>query len=301
MRLDLSDLRLFLHVVDAGSIGQGASRAHLALASASERLRRIEADAGVALLERHPRGVRATEAGEALAHHARRLLRGHGVLRDELQAFATGARGTLRLYANTAATTGFLPRALAPWLAARPGLRIDLKERTSAEIVRAVAAGRIQAGVVADSVDPGGLHLHPVADDRLVLVVPPGHPLAAAREAAFADVLASPFVGLAPGSALQDHPDAHAAAAGRSLAFRIRVRTFEDLCLLVSQGVGVGIVPASAARRHRRRHPHRALALREPWAQRRLCVCVRDWRTLSPPMRELLVHLGASPSLGAGG
>ncbi|WP_337244223.1 LysR substrate-binding domain-containing protein [Luteimonas sp. gir] len=295
MRIDLSDLRLFLHIVDAGSISQGAAHAHLALASASERLRRIEADAGIALLERHARGVRATEAGEALAHHARRMLRRHGMLRDELQAFAAGARGTLRLYANTAAATGFLPEALAPWLAARPAVRIELKERTSAEIVRAVASGRIEAGVVADSVDAGDLHLAPVADDRLVLIVPVDHPLAAVREAAFADALALPFIGLAPGSALQDHLDAHAADAGRTFAFRIRVRTFEDLCLLVARGVGVGIVPAGAAQRYRRRHPHRAIALREPWTRRRLCVCVRDWRGLAPPMRDLLVHLGTGP------
>src|SRR5690606_25123594 len=133
MRLDLADLHLFLCIVDAGSITQGATRANLALASASERLRNIEADAGVALLQRHSRGVITTEAGEALAHHARLILRQQHLLKTELKDFSTGARGTLHLYANTAALTEFLPPRLAPWLAARPRLRIDLKERTSAE------------------------------------------------------------------------------------------------------------------------------------------------------------------------
>ena len=112
MRLDLADLRLFLCIVDAGSITQGAMQAHLALASASERLRSIEADAGVALLERHARGVVATPAGEALAHHARLILRQQALLKGELHDFATGARGTLNLYANTAALTAFLPPRL---------------------------------------------------------------------------------------------------------------------------------------------------------------------------------------------
>ena len=88
MRLDLADLRLFLCIVDAGSITQGAMQAHLALASASERLRSIEADAGVALLERHARGVVATPAGEALAHHARLILRQQALLKGELHDFA---------------------------------------------------------------------------------------------------------------------------------------------------------------------------------------------------------------------
>src|SRR5690606_39154399 len=179
MRLDLADLRLFLCVVDAGSITQGAVRANLALASASERLRSIEADAGVPLLERRHRGVATTEAGEALAHHARIILRQQALLRGELQDFAAGERGTLHLYANTAALTEFLPRQLAPWLAARPRLRIELKERTSAEIVRTIAAGLAQAGIVSDAVEPHGLRLQPVAKDHLALIVPAGHRLAA--------------------------------------------------------------------------------------------------------------------------
>jgi len=121
VRFDLADLRLFLCVLEAGSITQGAVRANLALASASERLRNIEAGAGVALLERRPRGVCATEAGEALAHHARLILRQQALLRGELHDFATGARGTLHFYANTAAMTEFLPPRLASWLADRPG------------------------------------------------------------------------------------------------------------------------------------------------------------------------------------
>ncbi len=75
MRLDLADLQLFLCIADAGSITAGAQRANLALASASERLRKMESAVGVALLERRPRGVITTEAGEALAHHARLMLR----------------------------------------------------------------------------------------------------------------------------------------------------------------------------------------------------------------------------------
>ena len=64
MRLDLADLRLFIAIVDTGSITGGAAAAHLALASASERLRKMEAEVGVPLLHRHARGVTTTEAGE---------------------------------------------------------------------------------------------------------------------------------------------------------------------------------------------------------------------------------------------
>lgn len=291
MRLDIADLHLFLCVVDAGSITQGAVRAKLALASASERLRSMEADAGVALLERRPRGIATTEAGEALAHHARLILRQQAQLRDELRDFAAGARGTLHLYANTAALTEFLPSRLAPWLAQNPRLNVELKERTSAEIVRTIAAGLAEGGIVSDAVAAENLHLLPVAKDHLMLIVPKEHRLAQFRQLQFADVLDEAFVGLSAENALQNHIDDHAKAAGRPLALRVRMKTFEGLCEMVAHGIGVGIVPQTIASRYRRRYGYRIVTLADDWARRQLCLCFRDWEGLSVSMRSLFAHL----------
>ncbi len=293
MRLGLADLHLFLSIVDAGSITQGAARANLALASASERLRRIEDDAGVALLERLPRGVVTTEAGEALAHHARLMLRQHALLKGELQDFATGARGTLQLYANTAALTEFLPSRLAPWLAQRPDLQIELKERTSADIVRTVAAGLAQAGIVSDAVQAPGLILEPVAKDHLVLIMGADHPLSLHQKLRLAELMKEPFVGLMPGNALQDHIDEQARALGHALAQRIRMKTFEGLCQMVAHGVGLGIVPEGVAKRYKRRHGFVIRPLSDEWAKRSLCLCYQDWQALPQAMKHLLRHLGA--------
>lgn len=302
MRLDLADLHLFLCIVDAGSITRGAAHANLALASASERLRNIEADAEVPLLQRHSRGVITTEAGEALAHHARLILRQQNLLKTELKDFSTGARGTLHLYANTAALTEFLPPRLAPWLAARPRLHIDLKERTSTEIITAITAGLAEAGIVSDAVDAPGLQRQAIAKDHLVLIMPAGHRLAHHRNLRLTDILNESFVGLAPGNALQDHIKQYAQAAGKPLNLRIRMKTFEGLCEMVAHGVGMGIVPQTIAQRYRRKHDYRTVVLAEDWACRQLCACFRDWRELSAPMRSLLAHLGAvpnSPHIGA--
>lgn len=303
MRLDLADLQLFLCIVDAGSITAGAARANLALASASERLRSMESAVGVALLDRRPRGVVTTEAGEALAHHARLILRQQEMLKGELHDFAVGARGTLHLYANTAALTEFLPSRLAPWLAERPRMRIELKERTSAEIVRAVASGLAEAGVVSDAVRADGLQVQAVAKDHLVLIAATEHAFSQRKKVGFSEVLDLPFVGLAQGSALQDHIDDHARAAGRPLDLRIRMKTFEGLCEMVAHGVGVGIVPQGIAQRYRRRYPLQTVGLADDWARRQLCLCFREWSELTAPMQSLLTHLGgtqgAAPSTGS--
>lgn len=292
MRLDLADLQLFLCIADAGSITHGAARANLALASASERLRNIEADAGVPLLQRHARGVVTTEAGEALAHHARLILHQQTLLKGELRDFAAGVRGTLHLYANTAALTEYLPRKLAPWLASRPQVHVDLKERTSVEIVRTISAGLGEAGIVSDAVEAPGLIRQAVAEDHLVLIAPTGHRLASRRRVAFADILDEPFVGLASGSALHDHLDDHARAVDRTLAVRIRLHTYEGVCEMVSHGIGVSILPQGVARRLQARHGYRIRPIMDNWTRRQLCLCYRDWSVLSAPMQSLLLHLG---------
>jgi hypothetical protein len=68
--------------------------------------------------------------------------------------------------ANTAALMGLLPQRLAPWLARCPRLNIDLRERTSAQIVKMIDGGLAEAGVVSDAVNPKGLTIHPVASDH---------------------------------------------------------------------------------------------------------------------------------------
>jgi DNA-binding transcriptional LysR family regulator len=292
MRFDLADLRLFLHVVEAGSITHGAAQANLALPSASERLRGMEEVVGIRLLTRGRRGIEPTPAGDALAHHARVILRQIDRMRGELSEYSKGLKGTIRLLANTAAITEFLPEALAPYLASHPHIDVDLKERPSTEIVRAVSGGLEEIGIISDAVDAGGLKLLPFAIDRLVLVAPRDHPLAGAKRVAFKETLEHEFVGLSAGSALQEYINEHAAHASHPLKFRIRVRTFEGICRMVAHDVGLGIVPETAARRCRRSMALRSVSLTDSWAMRRLSICFRAIEELSPSVRDLVEHLG---------
>ncbi|WP_454683301.1 LysR family transcriptional regulator [Ancylobacter moscoviensis] len=290
MRFDLGDLRLFLAVVDAGSITRGAAEAGLSLPAASERLRDMEAAGDVVLLERGRRGVRPTEAGEALAHHARTILRQIAQMRGELGAYARGLRATVRLLANTAAVTEFLPERLGLWIAAHPQVDIELKERQSLDIARSVTAGFAEIGILSDAVDAGSLHLCPFAIDRLVAVVPRGHSLAAKDRLQFAELLGEPFIGLAEG-ALQDNLDARAANIGGRLKIRVKMRTFEGICRMAGDGAGIGVIPATAARRCQRSSPITAIPLVDRWATRRLSVCIRGEPELTPFARSLFEHL----------
>ena len=203
MHFDLTDLGLFRHVVEAGSITKGAERAHLALAAASTRIRNLERSLGAPLLLRSRGGVVPTPAGRTLLGHARAMLAGADRLREDLAAYAGGLAGEIRVLSNTNALTEFLPEALAAFLARHPQVSVALEERLSDEIVGLVAEGVGDIGIVAGTVDTGRLATFPFRQDRFVVVVAAAHPLAGRAALPFAEVLEHDFVGLDRASALQ--------------------------------------------------------------------------------------------------
>ncbi len=291
VRFDLTDLRLFLHTAEAGSITAGAERAHLTLASASARIRGMEDTLGVPLLTRNRRGVETTAAGRTLVHHARVVLQQMDRMRGELGEYARGLKGYVRLLSNTAAMTEFLPETLSAFLAAHPEVDIDLEELVSHEIVEAIAQGRADIGIVNDAVDLSGLETFPFRHDRLVLVTARAHPLADRRELAFVETLQEDFVGLTGDNALQAYLAGHAARAGHRLKYRVRLRSFDAVCRMVERNVGVGVIPEHAAIRLQRSMGIRRVRLTDAWATRLLRICVRHFDDLPVFARQLIEHL----------
>ncbi|USX16408.1 LysR substrate-binding domain-containing protein [Oxalobacteraceae bacterium OTU3CAMAD1] len=295
MRFDLIDLKLFVHIAESGSITAGAKLAHLSLPSASARIHGMEEGLNLALLERGRRGAEPTEAGRALLHHARAIARQLDDMRADLAQFGSGLKRQVRLLCNTSAMTEFLPEALAGFLASHPQLSIDLEERLSRDIVRAVTDGAADVGIVTDAVDSAALQTLPFRDDPLVLVMARKHPLAQRigkrRGVLFADALDQDFIGLAGDSALQQYAAEQASRLGRQMHCKIRLRSFEAVCRMVASGAGVAILPETAARRSSDLEALRVVALNDDWADRKLLICVRDHAALPLHVRELVAVL----------
>src|SRR6218665_1866899 len=114
--------------------------------AASKRIVDLESAVGVPLLERHSRGVKLTLAGRAVQQHAQRIPGDIGQMGAGLSGYARGLIGIVRLGANAAAATQFLPPDLARFVQANNGIRIELEERNSSEIVHAVLDGRAEIG-----------------------------------------------------------------------------------------------------------------------------------------------------------
>lgn len=291
MELDLTDLRLFLHVHAVGTITEGAKRAHMTLASASERIRGMEYAVGCALLVRNRRGVEVTAAGRTLVHHARAVLHQMERLRQDLDQYSQGINGHIRLLCNTAAFNEYLPKALRTFLAIHPDISVDVEERPSPDVVIAVRSGLCDIGIVSDWVDLQGLVLHDFRADPLVIIAAQGHELAQHKSLGLADIADRDFVGLAPGSALQAHIGDHARRLGRQLNYRVRLDTFDGVCDMVALGIGIGIVPHAVTLRRPRASRLARIKLNDEWAKRRLVLCMRPTDTLPDFAHQLIAHI----------
>ncbi len=289
IRFDLTDLRLFLYVAEAASITHGATRANMALASASERIRAMEDALGAPLLERTRRGVRLTPVGSALVHHARIVTQQLEKMRGELGDYAKGLRGHVRLLSNTVAIAELLPATLASFLSAHPNIDVELEDRPSREIVRMIAEGHADIGIVTDAVDLAEeLETFPIGAIRLVVVAPRRHPLGRQRKTAFRDIVDHDIVGLPVSSALQEYLDHHAALTGHRLKVRIRLNGFDAICRMVESGIGLAVLPETAARRCQNSMAIGIVSLTDRWAVRRHAICVRSFASLPAHAKRLV-------------
>ncbi|MDB5849960.1 MAG: LysR family transcriptional regulator, partial [Rhodoferax sp.] len=174
-----------------------------------------------------------------------------------------------------------------------PKVQIDLEERVSSVITRMVLDNAADIGIFASSEDEHLLEVFPYRADRMVLVAPVRHPLAAMRSVAFADSLDYDHIGMHRGSAGNYLLAKAASAAHRSLKMRFQVTSYDAMISMIKAGMGVGMMPVDAIALY----VVQGLAivdLSDDWAQRRLKLCVRAEQGLTTAGRLLLDHLKAA-------
>lgn len=303
MHFDLVDLRLMVRVAEANSLTRGAEASFLSLPAASTRIKNLEESVCIKLLNRTSQGVTLTPPGQAFVHHARNVLAQLENLTGDLQEYADGIKGHLRIAGSTTALSEFLPPVLSRYLRAHPDVNIDLRERLSHDIVRQVSEGQIDIGIVSGPVRTEALHAIPYRRDSLVLVVARGHPLARETSVPFVRTLDHDHVGLHEASAIHAFLRQVSSAVHRTLRMRIEVSNFETACRMIEADIGVGIVPGSSARRHAERLAIRIVPLDDTWSLRQQFVVVRQLDALPPFGRDLVDLLvdDAQQALGAAG
>lgn len=287
---DLVSLALFVRVAETRSITRAAEASHIALAAASRRISLLEHHYGVKLLNRTARGAELTPAGRAMLHRARLILSQADQLKSELDEYASGGKGHVRIQASASAISQFLPADLASFSLLAPQIVIALEERFSGEIVQALREGATDIGIVMEGTPMDGLQWFDYRLDQLVAVVPKKHPLRG-RSVMFSALLEYEFVALESATAITRLLVDQAAVARKPLRARIQVHSFAALCKMIEAGLGIGILPEGAAKPFVAAKQLRIVALSDPWARRHMYVCFRDYDSLPAIARKLVDHL----------
>lgn len=290
MHFDITDLRLFVAVADTNNLTRGAERCHLSAASVSVRIKNIEEDLGTKLFIRSSHGVTLTVPGQAFVHHAKIVLAQLEHLRNDVQDYDRGIKGHLRFVASITAIAEYLPATLGRFLSSHPDVSIDLKERPSSEVVRAVSEGSADLGIVAGPVRTEDLEVKPYRSDRLVLVVPSDHRLAGKHDIKFVDTLAFDYVCLPEGTGLYAFLMQQVQDLGRTIKMRVQIGNFEACCRMIEEHVGIGIIPLSAASRLSKQMAVEIVNLSDDWAVRKLTLCARNFDLL-PTFAKKLVEV----------
>lgn len=299
MRLDydLVDLQLIINIFDTASLTRGAERSHMSPPAASARLRKVQDSLGSPLFFRTAQGLVPTAAGKVFQALARDVMAATERLNVEMNALGRTS-GTIRLFVNTLPMDEQIPAAVSKFLQAHPGVNIDLQERPSVEIARALKQREADIGILTLEGSDSGLIHQDFRVEHLVAIAGENHPLAAAASVAFREMLQFDCVGLPDRTALQTFLSRMAAAEELPLRLRIQANTFDTLFGLVASGAGISVVPKTVAQGYAAKARFAIVPLTDRWAARNLQIAVSDSRVLttaSLALIELLSHVGGTP------
>jgi DNA-binding transcriptional LysR family regulator len=290
--MDLKTLRLFVAVMESGSISKAAERQHIAVSAVSKRLARLEGHLGSKLFHRRPEGLEPLPAAAVLLRNAHTVLRNISQMQIEMAEFAEGVRGTVMIATSSAIAANYLPDELRAFSLLHPAITIAVRDALSPEAVQMANEGTVDFSIFADPYSAGSLRTLPYRTEKLLAVLPAGHPLGASRALSLGEMLPFDFVLGRPGSSLNTIIERAAAAEGLTVRSRVQVAGSETIARMVEAGHGVSILPVSLAWARR---PGGMLArpLREAWAERHLRICFPPRETMTKPAQLLVDHLSA--------
>jgi DNA-binding transcriptional LysR family regulator len=243
--LNLNHLRVFRSVSETNSITEAARRLNISQPAASKQLAELEAHLGVMLLERRPRGVRLTAAGEVLSRHARRLFREEEAAEAALEALLGLELGHVSLAASTTIGSYIVPAVFGELHAAHPKVELELEIGNAARVEELVLGGERDLGLSEGVPASESLRVEVFTYDTMVLIAAPTHPLVGQASSGPIPAQALegvPFLVRERGSGTREVVEAALERRGLRVAPVMSLGSTEAIKNAVAQGLGVALV-----------------------------------------------------------
>jgi DNA-binding transcriptional LysR family regulator len=300
MTPELPHLETFAEAAERSSFTAAARHLALTQAAVSQRVQALERELGVPLFRRTGGRVELTDAGRRLHDYARRIL----ALHDEARGAVTGREapvtGELAIAASSVPGEHLLPAVLAAFSAKHPQVRVQAAVSDSAAVIELVRSGAVSVGLVGRRTDGADLEFRHLANDRIVIVAPPGHALGRKKRVTLARLAAHPLVLRETGSGLRHCFEKALERAGASLStlrLGLELGSNEAIKEAVLRGAGVAVLSALAVRKDVAAGRLLALEVEGLGCNRELFVVTDRRRVLSPPARMFVTLLEAHPDL----
>ena len=247
--LDVKRMRVLREVAAERSFSAAAGKLGYTQSAVSQQIAALERETGTVLIERNPRGIRLTDAGEALVRHAEGILARIADAEAELEAIAGLRGGRLRLGSFPTAGATLMPKAIAVFSAKHSGVELSLAEADPMESLPRLKAGELDLVLVDDTsgvLDQDEVEFEHILDDPLHIALPRDHPLAARRRLRFEDLADDQWIQPTQACACSRHAEEACAKAGYAPRVAYESDDFGVVQGLVGAGVGVALLPELA-------------------------------------------------------
>lgn len=242
--MDVQELEAFWWIAKTGSFNKAAERLYLTQPSVTARIQALEKELGQPLFERKPRGVRLTDAGRVLLPHAERVLSDIRKAHQAIADLASAHGGTLAVGSALTIGTYTLPKILANFKAAFPGIEVAVRTGRSQQIQQLVLDDTVQVGLVHAPLPPqADVESMPLYSEPIVLVVQPGHPLSDRAEVTADELATQPFITSDRASGYWTLVEQFWAGAGIVPRVTMELDSIEATKRMVMCGLGLAMLP----------------------------------------------------------
>ena len=242
IKSSLPELRVFITLAESGHFTRAAERLGMSQSSLSASLGKLETLLGTRLFDRHTRGCRLTDAGNALLPAAHRLVADWDQWLVDARDFARFSRGRVSVAAPNAQCAMLLPPVIRRFRDSHPGVRVTVHDVPEHEVHALVRSGAADLGIATATELRTDLVATPLYADEFVLAMHRDHPLARARRLDWPEVAREALIGYLPGNPVRRLLEDELAARGIQLAYAYEIALPWTMMGLASEGLGVAVV-----------------------------------------------------------
>lgn len=288
--IGIRHLQAFIEVARCGSFTRAAGHLHLTQSALTATIKQLEQDAGLVLFDRTTRRVVLSDEGARFLPVAERLLSDFRAALTDLRARAQLQQGQVSVAGSPSVVTRLLPGALQQFRCHHPSIRVTLRDESAGRLEQRVLDNEVDFAIAGNHSQQAELSYAPLLRDRYGLVVPHDHPLARRSAVGWHDIPDDDLLLLSDDTGIRAQLTRFRQRGEIPLALervQIEVSNPAGMAALISQGLGITVLPALAADVH----SFAGLALvplTAPLIEREICIITRQGRALSPAAAALL-------------